>query len=146
MNQEIWYCSYKINLLCTRSLLFISRVLIVLIDNVIWNKLVISKHFVCLAILSSLFDLQQLMNMMSIGTLMAYSLVCICVLILRYKNDNPEECKVRDNGRVRVSLMRLLSSSFNLPKSQITTKKTGRTSIIIILAYRKYHLVELRLH
>ncbi|KAL5238581.1 hypothetical protein ACI65C_005991 [Semiaphis heraclei] len=94
--------------------------------------------FICgafAAILSSLFDLQQLMNMMSIGTLMAYSLVCICVLILRYKNDNPEECKVRDNGRVRVSLMRLLSSSFNLPKSQITTKKTGRTSIIIILAY-----------
>ena len=38
-----------------------------------------------LGILTLIFDLNQLIDLLSIGTLMAYSVVAICVVILRYR-------------------------------------------------------------
>ncbi|XP_050439317.1 cationic amino acid transporter 2-like isoform X2 [Adelges cooleyi] len=87
------------------------------------------------ATISSLFDLQQLMNMMSIGTLMAYTLVCFCVLILRYTDEMSDFIKVKDDGNICTSPFTIFSICANLTNAETPTKRTERVSVAIIILF-----------
>ncbi|XP_066509012.1 cationic amino acid transporter 2 family protein [Hoplias malabaricus] len=77
------------------------------------------------AIMALLFDLKALVDMMSIGTLFAYTLVAICILILRYQSD-PEEI----NEKQKWSILRPPSS----PTATSSKVVSYLTIFIIVLA------------
>ena len=81
------------------------------------------------AFLAMIFDLKELVDFMSIGTLMAYTLVAASVMILRYRN-NPDY-----DSQTEIDDMNVTFSDFYKPRSKspnaISTKVVGINSAIL---------------
>lgn len=84
------------------------------------------------AIMALAFDLHQLIDMMSIGTLMAYTVVAMCVLILRYNCPNPGEQVPEFGGSLVSTIIRQLT---NFKFTRDPTKLSSSISKIGIIVY-----------
>ncbi|XP_076670973.1 cationic amino acid transporter 2 isoform X2 [Andrena cerasifolii] len=83
-------------------------------------------------VLAAIFELTQLVNMMSIGTLLAYSIVAACVLILRYEESEAYEKKGDRDPRTLTFIAKQL---INANKLNHSTKLTSQIVAYLVLVY-----------
>lgn len=87
--------------------------------------------------LAAIFNLDQLVNMMSIGTLVAYSIVAACVLLLRYEVENEDDKMHVPAPSIR-NIIRFL---FNTDKLQSPTKFTAAIVTWEVTLFSKFYFL-----
>ncbi|XP_053981730.1 cationic amino acid transporter 3 isoform X3 [Hylaeus volcanicus] len=83
-------------------------------------------------VLATIFELTQLVNMMSIGTLLAYSIVAACVLVLRYEESEAYEKKDDRDPR---TLRFIGNQLINANKLKHSTKLTSQIVTYLVGCY-----------
>ncbi|KAM9811461.1 high affinity cationic amino acid transporter 1-like [Syngnathus typhle] len=100
------------------------------------------------AVMAMLFDLKDLVDLMSIGALLAYTLVAACLLVLRYKADRSapyemdvgeQEVEGEGDGRVKEDLCATVGWLVLHPDKEPSPRSgfavTICTSIVVVLAF-----------
>lgn len=82
--------------------------------------------------LACIFDLNKLTEMMSIGTLLAYSMVAACVLILRFSKDTEAEDTEREE---QITFKKCVSQIFNRKTAEPTRLSSSVVSWEIIIFF-----------
>lgn len=85
------------------------------------------------AILALLLDLQQLIEMMSLGTLMAYTIVAACILILRYRNDHASY--LEKSATTRAEVVRQILNFNLLKRPNRLTSNIVKAAIILFALF-----------
>ncbi|XP_008304646.1 low affinity cationic amino acid transporter 2 [Stegastes partitus] len=87
------------------------------------------------AIMALLFDLEALVEMMSIGTLFAYTLVAICILILRYQTGSSEEdtdLKIKESNS-KFSILKPPSTANSSTSRTVTILTVTSVVCVVVL-------------
>ncbi|XP_075977844.1 cationic amino acid transporter 2-like isoform X2 [Anticarsia gemmatalis] len=82
--------------------------------------------------LAMIFRLEQLIHMMSIGTLLAYSMVASCVLLLRYEYGQPAH---RVQESMNFSVKNALRQILNMDKHPTPTRLSACTVSVLVTLY-----------
>lgn len=81
-------------------------------------------------VMAMIFNLQQLVDMMSIGTLLAYTIVAVCVLILRYQDPNEMNSKDENSNSYQI-----VKQMFNLNMVKEPNPLSSDISKIAVTVY-----------